>query len=100
MLKISILDTAKQRRLVLEGRLVEPWAAELTIACDQASANLHGRELVIDLNNLMAISHDGENTLLALMNAGIKLRCRSVLAKRVFKQLTVRARTRVQEVAS
>jgi hypothetical protein len=29
MLKISLVDSARQRRLVVEGKLVAPWAAEL-----------------------------------------------------------------------
>ena len=29
MLKISILDTPRHRRLVIEGKLIGPWAAEL-----------------------------------------------------------------------
>ena len=44
MLKISIVDTRTQRRLVLEGRLVAPWVAELTTAWTSAKADTHGLE--------------------------------------------------------
>jgi hypothetical protein len=30
MFKISLIDSARQRRLVVEGRLIAPWTAELS----------------------------------------------------------------------
>src|SRR5689334_9228278 len=74
MLKISILDTPSHRRLVVEGKLIAPWAAELRSAWREAAADLTGRELVIDVKDLTAISEDGENVLLELMKEGIKFR--------------------------
>ena len=94
MLKISILDTPNQRRLMLEGRLIAPWAAELRCAWKTAQADLHDRALVIDLKNLTAISEDGENALLELLGEGIKFRCSGVFTKHVLKQLAAKhART-------
>ena len=90
MLKISIVDSSKQRKLVLEGALLAPWAAELNRACEMARADLDGRELVVDLRNLMAIGPEGENVLLALMNDGVKLRCHGVFTKHVLRQIRIR----------
>lgn len=92
MLKISIVDSSKQRKLVLEGALLAPWAAELNRACEMARADLDSRELVVDLKNLMAISPEGENILLALMNDGVQLRCHGVYAKQVVRQIARRIR--------
>ena len=92
MLKISILDTPNQRRLMLEGRLIAPWVAELRSAWKTAQADLHDRALVIDLKNLTAISEDGENALLELLSEGIKIRCSGVFTKHVLKQLARRTR--------
>jgi hypothetical protein len=50
MLKISLIDSTKQRQLIVEGKLIAPWAAELRNACQQASADRRGRELVIERN--------------------------------------------------
>ena len=36
MLKISIVDGTNQRRLVLEGSVIGPWAAELRSTCEVA----------------------------------------------------------------
>jgi hypothetical protein len=67
MLKISILDTPSQRQLVIEGKLIGPWAAELASVWPQATADLNGRALIIDVKGLTAITEDGENVLLELM---------------------------------
>lgn len=97
VLKISILDTPNQCRLMLEGRLIAPWAAELRNARKAAQAHLHGRTLVIDLKNLTAISEDGEKALLELLNEGITIRCSGVFTKHVLKQLARRTRQNREE---
>jgi anti-anti-sigma regulatory factor len=71
MLKISILEGRKQRRLVVEGKLVAPWSDELKAACERAGSGLNGRELVIDLKNITTISGQGEDLLLELMKQGV-----------------------------
>ncbi len=67
MLKISILDTPSQRRLLIEGKLIGPWATELASVWRQATADLNGRALIIDVKGLTAITEDGENVLLELI---------------------------------
>ena len=74
MLKISLIDSARQRRLVVEGKVIAPWAAELRTACKQAGADLRGRELIIEMKHITAISQEGENVILELINGGIKFR--------------------------
>jgi hypothetical protein len=56
MLRISVLDTPIQRRLVIEGKLIGPWAALLRSVWWKATAGLNGRELVIDVEGLTAIT--------------------------------------------
>ncbi len=74
MLKISIVEGTKQRRLVVEGKLVPPWSDELKAACARAESGLDGRELVIDLKNVTTISQQGENVLLEVMKQGARCR--------------------------
>jgi hypothetical protein len=90
MLRISIVESSSQRRLVLEGKLVAPWAAELRTTCDKARADLNGRELVVEIKNLTAINQAGENVLAELMIEGIKLRACGVFTKHLLKQLARR----------
>ena len=97
MLKISLLEGPNECRLVLEGKLITPWAAELKAACETARANLHDRELVVDMKHITIISQEGENVLLQLMKQGVKFRCRDVFTKLVFKQLSRRTGQNSQE---
>ena len=97
MLRISIVERRSQRRLVLEGKLVAPWAHELKPAYQEASADLNGRELVIDVKGLTAISEDGENVLLELMKVGACFRCAGVFTKHVLKRLALKIRRNAQE---
>jgi anti-anti-sigma regulatory factor len=86
MLKISLLDSQRQRRLIVEGTLVAPWASELAIACEKARADLDGRELIVDLRSLTAIGSEGERVLLQLMNNRTKLQC-GVFVRELLRQL-------------
>lgn len=97
MLKISISESRNQRRLILEGKLIEPWAAELRSACDQARADLQDRELVLDLRNLTAIGQQAENLLVELIREGVKFRCSGVFTRHVFRQLARRAGRNIKE---
>jgi len=92
MLKISLIDNARQRRLVVEGKLVAPWATELKSACEKARTDLRGRELVVEMQHISSISQEGENVILTLINEKIKFRCDGVFTKHVVKELTRRAR--------
>jgi hypothetical protein len=91
MLKISLIDSPRQRRLVVEGKLIAPWTAELRNACQEARADLRGRELVIEVKHVTTISQEGENVILELINGGIRFRCHGVFTRHVVKELTRRA---------
>ena len=92
MLKISLVDSARQRRVIVEGRLMAPWTTELRNACQDARADLRGRELVIEMKHVTTINQEGENVILELINGGIRFRCHGVFTKHVVKELTRRAR--------
>ena len=98
MLKISISDSQTQRRLVLEGRLIAPWVAELKTSCASVKAELHGRELVIDIQRVTVISQEGENALLELMKEGVRIRSRGVFTKHVLQQLARRSKKNANEL--
>ncbi len=86
MLKISLVDGQRQRKLIVEGTLVAPWASELAIACEKARADLEGRELIVDLRSLTGIGPEGERVLLQLMKNKIKLQC-GVFVRELLRQL-------------
>ena len=92
MFKISIIEEGSRRRLMLEGRLVGLWTAEVESAWKTAREHLEGRKLIVDLRNVTFISTDGEGTLFKLMRDGAKFSCRDVLTRHVLKQLARRCR--------
>ena len=91
MLKISLVDNARQRRVIVEGKLIAPWTAELRNTCQEARNDLGGRELVIEMKHVTTISQEGENVILELINGGIRFRSRGVFTKHVVKELTRRS---------
>ena len=87
MFKISIVETRSQRKLVVEGRLTEPWVPELVAAWRNAVLDLDARKLVIDLNNLTVISREGEDAILDLMRQGATFSCGSICTRHLLKRL-------------
>jgi hypothetical protein len=98
MLKIMVVEDARQRRLIVEGKLIAPWAAELATAYQTAKADLQNRELIVDLRSLTAISSEGEDVLLQLMQEKVKFLC-GVYLKEVLRQLGRRRRSSLRNVA-
>jgi anti-anti-sigma regulatory factor len=86
MLKITVVEDSRQRRVIVEGKLIAPWAAELTSTYQTARTNLQDRELIVDLRSLTAISPEGEDVLLQLMREKVKFLC-GVYMKEVLRQL-------------
>ena len=97
MLKISIIDSPTRRRVVIEGKLIDLWAAELRNAWETARADLRGRELVVDLKQITAISQESENLLLELMKHRVTIRCSGVFTKHVLHQLACSKSSGLQE---
>jgi hypothetical protein len=98
MLKISTINGTNHRRLVLEGKLIGPWAAELRFACEVAKTDLPAGGLLIDMKSVTAISQEGESVLLELMKSGIKFRCRGVFTRHVMKQIALRANGKLRGI--
>lgn len=98
MLKITVVDGRCQRRLIVEGRLIAPWTAELTSAYENAKTDLEERELVVDLRGLTAISPEGEAVLLQLMQEKARFLC-GVYTREVLKHLALNASGSLREAA-
>jgi hypothetical protein len=98
MLKITVVEGQRQRRLIVEGRLIAPWAAELTSAYENAKTDLEERELVVDLRSLTGISPEGEAVLLRLMREKARILC-GVYMREVLKQLASKTSGKFREAA-
>jgi hypothetical protein len=97
MMKISLVEGPTQRRLVVEGKLISPWAAELRSACEDARVDLDGRELVVEMKQVTTINQEGEKVIIELINTGVKFRCRGLFTRHVLRQLSRRASRELQE---
>jgi hypothetical protein len=93
ILKISLVEGPRRCRLIVEGKLIAPWVAEFTTACEKSIGDLHGRELIVDLRNLTAISPEGQSVLLQLMREKVKFQC-GIFMKELLRQLARKSRTR------
>jgi hypothetical protein len=99
MLKITTIKTTRRCRLVLEGELVPPWVAELQKAWKDACCSAGCLPLTVDIRNVVAISQEGTDILLEMMNEGARFVCGGVLNRHVVQQLTRRlASRRVEHV--
>jgi hypothetical protein len=97
MLRISVIDSQTERRLVLEGKLIGPWVGELRKAWKTANGGVAGRVLVVDVKNVCVISQEGENALLELMSEGAMFRCSGVVTKHLIQQLRRRSKSNSNE---
>jgi hypothetical protein len=100
MLRISVTDSRTERRLVLEGKLIGPWVAELKKAWKAANGGIAGRALVVDVKNVCVISQEGENALFELMSEGAMLRCRGVVTKYLIQELRRRSKSNSNEAGT
>jgi hypothetical protein len=98
MLKITIIEVLDERKLVLEGTLVQPWITELERVWNAAREGLPRHRLVVDLNGLTTISKAGEDRLFEMMKQGAKFLCAGVLTKYLVEQLAVKCEIELRDV--
>lgn len=87
MLKISIVDSGAERRLVLEGALIPPSLMDLRTAWLRACAGRQGRKIVLVFGNVTEISAEGEAALWELMNRGVRFSSGELPTRQVLQQL-------------
>ena len=68
MLRITRIDSPTEQKLILEGRLTEPWIADLTSHWKETRYHHPECKFVVDLRGVMRIDSGGESAL-ALMKA-------------------------------
>ncbi len=87
MLKITIMETATDRRWIVQGRLVGPWVNELRTTWKRAHRSEDKRACIIDLNDVTSIDKSGERLLRAMFKKGAQLMARGLYVKHVVEQL-------------
>jgi anti-anti-sigma regulatory factor len=94
MLKITTIETEAQRRLILDGGIVGPWAAELDRVWESACDSLGTRKLIVDLTGVTVISQDGTHVLSNMKSHGAEFVCRGVYVKHVLRNLRTLCKVR------
>ena len=87
MLKITIMETATERRWIVQGRLVGPWVSELRTTWKRAHTTQDKRACIIDLNDVTFIDKSGERLLRAISKKGAQLIAGGMYVKHVVEQL-------------
>jgi ABC-type transporter Mla MlaB component len=88
MLKITMTETAAERRWVLEGCLAGPWVTELWTTWSRTLDSHDKRTCVINLDDVTFIDKGGEQLLRVLSKSGAQLVSRGVYTRHVLEQLT------------
>jgi hypothetical protein len=92
MLKITTLDGGTEQRLMVEGKLAEPWVSELELAWNQARQAGRASRIVVDLSGVIFIDPRGEAALTAMIAEGARLTAKGLYCEYVAKQLMNKAR--------
>jgi anti-anti-sigma regulatory factor len=92
VLKITTIQTEGRRKLVLEGKLIEPWVAEFKRAWQEANESPNGSTLVIDLGDVTVISSQAEKVLLEIRREGGQFVCGGILNKHLVRQIDRKCR--------
>jgi hypothetical protein len=91
MLRITISEGGSEQRWSLQGRLVEPWVAELET--NWKERNRHDtRRYVVDLSEVTLIDKRGEKLLRAMSRAGAELIARGVYLRFLVDDINSRCR--------
>jgi len=87
VLKITIMETATERRWIVQGSLVGPWVSELRTTWKRAHRSHDKRACIIDLNDVTFIDKSGERLLRAISKKGAQLIAGGMYVKHMVEQL-------------
>jgi ABC-type transporter Mla MlaB component len=95
MLKITRIDTKTEQGLVLEGRLTEPWIADLRSHWQETRHAHPERRFVVDLRGVVRIDTAGECALALMKTEGAEFLASGIRMKHLVKHLEVEARQKI-----
>jgi ABC-type transporter Mla MlaB component len=87
MLRITKIDTLSEQKLILEGRLTEPWVADLSSHWTEARHAHPERKFVVDLRGVMRIDSAGEGALALMTSEGAEFLASGIRMKHLVKDL-------------
>jgi anti-anti-sigma regulatory factor len=91
MLRITKIDTPSEQILILEGRLTEPWIADLRSQWEEGRhAHPEGR-FVVDLRGVLRIDRAGEGALALMKTKGAEFLASGIRMKHLIEDLDIEA---------
>src|SRR5713101_6514337 len=81
------METATDRRWIVQGRLVGPWVSELRTTWKRAHRSQDKRACIIDLNDVTFIDKSGERLLRAISKKGAQLIASGMYTKHVLEKV-------------
>lgn len=90
MLRIGLKEDSMELKIVLEGELVEPWAAELKSIWEAECRAIQRRRCTVDLADVTRVDESGKNILAAMKRKGAELSAHGVFMKHLIRGLRKR----------
>lgn len=87
MLRISIRNTAEEKKFILEGKLTKDWCPVLLEAWQNARNDLGNGTFIVDLRNIALIDECGMAILAAMSRASVKFIASGVLTIYLLKKM-------------
>src|SRR6516225_7051652 len=87
MLKITVLDGGAEKRLLVEGKVAEPWVSELELAWNRTQQTSPSSRILVDLSGVTRIDTKGEAVLVAMVAQGAQPSAKGVYWEYVVKHL-------------
>lgn len=81
MLKIQTIDSINEVRIVLYGKLFEPWVTELRTLWLDRQRTLENRKFTVDLREITAMDRNGMELLSRMFKEGAKFLTADVMTK-------------------
>jgi anti-anti-sigma regulatory factor len=91
MLRITKIDTPSEQKLILEGRLTDPWIADLSSHWEETRHAHPERKFVVDLRGVMRIDSAGEGALALMKTAGGEFLASGIRMKHLVEHLEMAA---------
>ena len=91
MLRITKIDTPSEQKLILEGRLTEPWIADLRSHWTETRHAHPERKFVVDLRGVVRIDSAGEGALALMKTKGAEFLASGIRMKHLIEDLDIEA---------
>jgi len=91
MLRITRTDSNTEQKLILEGRLTEPWTADLASHWKEPRRAHPERKFVVDLRGVVRIDNAGERALALMKASGAEFLASGIRTRHLIKDLETEA---------